>query len=166
MVKRFNKKGAAEEIIYWFFYIPLTAILIITLVMLASSILNQSSSTNNLEYYIFSQRAANAVSYQDITNGRLYPGIIDINRWNEIILGSAFDKEGYKGIEFGLKMTLTYLDKSELPLEIYYDKDSYEVSKAFYSTQRENYVLVKKADVLIPAKLNIDLAYHQKRYPD
>jgi len=166
MVKRFNKKGAAEEIIYWFFYIPLTAIVIITLVVLASSILNQSSSTNNLEYYIFSQRAVNAIYYQDTTTGRPYPGIIDINRWNEMILGNAFDKEGYKGLEFGLKLTLTYLDKSELPSEVYSDKDSYEISKEFYSKQRENYVLVKQGDNLRPAKLNIDLAYHQKRYPD
>lgn len=165
-MNKFNKRGEGEELIYWFFYVPLTAIVLIILISSTQSILTKLSSTNNLEYYIYSKRAVNALSYGDEGTGRLYPGIIDILRWNDEILKKEFDKEGYNGMEFGMKLTLIYLNEIKPEQEIYYDKENYDISKAFYSIQKEIYVLVKSGDVLKPAKLNIDLAYHLKRYPD
>ncbi len=161
-----NKKGKGEDLIYWFFYVPLTAVVVMIIATSANGLLTQTLSTHNLEYYTYSKRAINVLSYEDETTGRLFIGIIDPLKFNEQILQTAFDIENYKGKEFGIKLDLDYFDNTKLDKTIYYNREDYDISKIFYRIKKEHYVLVKSEEELSKAKLTIDLAYHQKRYPD
>ncbi len=162
-----NKKGEIEDLIYWLlFYIPLTAVVVIIIATSANDLLYQTLSTQNLEYYTYSRRVINAVSYEDEINGRLFPGIIDPLKFNEQILQTTFNRENYEGKEFGIKIELDYFDETKLDETIYYNETEYDVSKIFQRIKKEHYVLVKSEEGFTPAKLTIDLAYHKKRYPD
>jgi len=157
-----NKKGQAEEYLHWFLDITLTAIVIIILAVSVNGFLPQVTSTHNLEYHIYSTRAINALSYQDSSTGRLYPGIIDMSKFTEETLNLALDKEKYAKEEFGIKLTLVQ-DQSEQ--ELYHDLENYETSKVFRFIKKDHYVLVKSEEGLKPATLTIDLAFHRRRYP-
>ena len=129
-----------------------------------NSLLNNTLSTHNLEYYTYSRRAINVLSYLDESTGRLYPGIIDESKWDEEILKNAFIDDNYDGKEFGIKIILNYFDDEAKNKVLYYNEEGYEASKVFYTVDRFNYVLVKSDEDEKPAKLDISVAYHEKRY--
>lgn len=161
-----NKKGKSEDIVYWFFYIPLAAIIFMIIGTSANALLSKTLSTQNLEYYAYSKRVINTISYQEDINGRLFPGIIDPMKLDEQILQDALDRENYIGKEFGIRIQLDYFDETKQDITIYYKKGEYEVAKIFYRIVNEYYVLVKSEEEFKQARLTIDLAYHKKRYPD
>ncbi|TKJ17373.1 hypothetical protein CEE44_02460 [Candidatus Woesearchaeota archaeon B3_Woes] len=161
-----NKRGKSEDLIYWFFYLPLTAVVVIIIATSANTLLSQTTSTHNLEYYTYSKRVINALSYGDDIHGRLFTGIMDPLKFNEQTLQTALDRENYIGKEFGIKIQLDYFDETKQDAIIYYNEEGYDISKIFYRVVNEYYVLVKSEEEFKQAKLTIDLAYHKKRYPD
>ncbi len=103
-----NNKGQFElrKMIYW-----TIAMIVITLVVFASAMIMSdygaklSKVPSNLRADQISLRFVNApecFAYQDLETGRVYPGIIDLSKFNEETLTGCYQSGGRENFNFQL----------------------------------------------------------------
>lgn len=112
-----NKKGLSYFIMFLVYLIVLSMVLYF-IVQIAKQGLAADLETKGLEYDLLMNRllySPNSISYTDTTIGRTYPGIIDMNKFNEETLNKTFGDSK----RFGMKVNL---GKDT----IYYNKESYD----------------------------------------
>jgi hypothetical protein len=174
-----NKKAETSDFLYWTIAIPLTAFVIISIISTANALVNTSLETYKLESYVYSKRVINALSYEDELTGNFYYGTLDITKLNEGTLTKYLSGKRDFDEEFGIAVKIYYLKnynpdykeyykKNKIPADftVYYNKKGYEISNIFHSITNNHYVFVKDKEHLIPAKLEITVAYHKNKYND
>jgi len=127
----------------------------------------------DLESNLFAQRmiySQNSISYKDSETGRLYPGTIDLNNFNQGTLNGLLNRYIYygEGSNYAAaKLDLSYLNDT-LIRSAYYDEEWFNnwVERArvgwtgigqVKSKVNEVYVLIKDGDKMIPGKLKIEV---------
>jgi hypothetical protein len=117
MLKKLNRKGESLHIGFIMLYvIAFAGILIVmalALLIITSELMNgYLSYSEGIRGRIYAYRAINnCLAYQDEFTGRFYPGIIDLNKYNEQHLGECFaktDKRSFNLQLYNLKNETQY----------------------------------------------------------
>ena len=145
---RLNKKGEdtfnlTKEWIIWIvraivFFVVFSMILMIIYIPAFSEV-----NTDGLRHSLLRQHLLydkNCLAYE---NDRVYPGIIDFNKFNQANLERCFSTKDY-GVEFNLKTNQTKTIKLNEKLNKF-EFCGYE--KGFYCTNETFYVLIKNNEI-------------------
>jgi hypothetical protein len=151
-----NKKGQTYEVLeYYVIRIPFVILLIVLFLYISGSLEGRALSSHNTREQIILNRifySPNSISYYNATTDRVYPGIIDLSKFQkEAVLDKAF-YTGDNRVISG-KLELIDLETNET-YETYINKDDYNKWKNYIKfDQYENfidkrYVLIKDGDML------------------
>ena len=172
-----NKKGfIGEEVI---FFIPrilfITAVLFATVILIKVFIIGVVD-IRNVESNILTTRliySKDGLSHYDDEIDRVYPGIIDLKKFNELSSSNpnAFDSSlinyGADNPIISAKITLKQEGKDDI--EVYYNKDRYDKWKprvlasvrggagSVKAFNEQKYVLVKDGNRITPAILEFNV---------
>jgi len=152
------------EMLMWIPRIIFLVIVLFAIIILIRSFVLEKIDVTELESEIFANRlpcSPNSISFVDEISGRVYPGIIDLNKFktNEIednLLKSIYYGNSNRNV--GAKITLKNPGKGE-ENQIFYNKVFYEEKKILVDSAltegpggAKNYI--KKLDVIIFEKEN------------
>lgn len=152
-----NKKGVLFDWLIWSIRITLLAIVIYCIVAITISPLEEDLNTHDLDYTFLLNRlfySPNSISYVDDLTGRVYPGIIDLSKFNEETLNKTLGTSS----RFAVKITLG--DKV-----IYNNKDNYDDmahlvwSKAYDSVLTKKYIIVKDGEQKRGEVIDVEIVY-------
>lgn len=143
-----NKKAqfeAARKTIYWMMAGVVITIVVIAFVMILVNYQGKLMSVPpTLKGELISSRFVNApecFAYEDAVSGRIFPGVIDLNKFNEEVLESCYKSGDTKNFNFQL-----VLDDKKLETDEWFNKVDFTLFKS---------VLVKEMDGMKPAVLKI-----------
>jgi hypothetical protein len=153
------KKGMTSfEMVTYIFRIIFLVIVISAILILVRTYIVISVDTFDAESELIYNRfiySVNGISYYDHEINRLYPGVIDIKRFNSSILDKAVDFGEYPhvGAEFTLKDERGIIKKTAIYNEDFYD-EKIKLFDAGYirgaggvkALKKENYVVYKDED--------------------
>ncbi len=157
-----NKKGT--EVIGWVFNILIFGAILGIIVIITNSAFSKKLDTHNLEYSIISARIVNnpfCLAYEDKDTKRIYPGIIDISKFEENKLQECIittDELRPLGVRLELKTVNSNYEPIFLNEENYLDYSVLSFSELFVLENRSMYVLIKQGDELVPGILNFAVA--------
>ncbi|MBT3720140.1 hypothetical protein HN789_04595 [archaeon] len=146
---RLSKKSQAYNILeYYLVRIPFILVLVALFVYMASSIESNALKSHDVRKEIIQNRifySPNSITYFDEDSGRIYPHIIDMERFNEIQLDQAFFTKENKVLTG--KIDLTNIDLN-ITNTSYINRDQYERWKHYTKfSQFDNFI--EKKVVLI-----------------
>lgn len=146
-----NKKGVSD-VILWTYRLLILLVVFFSIGFIISQYGVFDVDTKDLEFNVLFNRAIyskNCLSYED---ERVYPGIIDMDKFNEIVLKNCF-KNDNQGIKFSLEGK-----------ELFVNKDFYESNiflcnipgkGGFKCKSKQFFVLIKDKDSVKSGFLNI-----------
>ncbi len=141
----FDKKAQAYEILeYYLVRIPFILILVAIFLYMASSFENNALQSHDVRKEIIQNRifySANSITYFDPNSGRVYPHIVDIERFNNLQLDQAFWTKENNQLSGKLELTNTELNKTEVA---YINEDQYERWKHYTKFEQYDNFIEKK----------------------
>ena len=156
-----NKRAVSFKIMNMaFFRILFITIAFFVVWMFTVSQIQEKIEIGDIKDTIIINRALyspTSFSYVDANTGRVYPGIIDINNFNNLQLNNSFD---YSGNNIAVKFEIKYSNKTKTA---YINQKWYErwapltKFKQYSQTTNFRYVLVKEKDKMEKAVLRIDV---------
>ncbi|MBN2421881.1 hypothetical protein JXB41_01525 [Candidatus Woesearchaeota archaeon] len=157
------KKAQAFNIMHWSFTrIPFIIGLIIIFYLFFSSQYNFALETHKVGDYIFEKRflySPNALAYQDPETKRVYPGIIDMTKFDEDNINKSFV---FEKSYIAAKFELTDLETGHVK-EIYVNEKWYNRWSSYTSFEQydqyilKRFVLIKTKDGFTKGFLKMDL---------
>lgn len=129
-----NKKGLA---VHWFMMIGYILGIMAFLTMLSYLVINSialSADTYHLEYYLLFNRAVyskDSVFYYDASIDRVYPGVIDVEKFYDETLNNLFGENE----DFGVKLSIG----DENKYDIFYNKNIYETGEYVFELENSVY---------------------------
>ncbi|MDP2750522.1 MAG: hypothetical protein Q8O89_06850 [Nanoarchaeota archaeon] len=173
-LKKLGKKGFVDDWLYWipkliYFNIVVLLVMIMLLMFIRTKIDMGSAETQIYVNRIF--YSPTGISYYDEELQRGYPGIIDLQRFNEEILNHSLfftNPEEQYDTYIAINLSLKYADKKGKDVEAvtYYNKEWYERfvprigKKGRGGTKewtRERDVVVKDDNLLLPGTLTLHI---------
>ena len=156
-----NKKGIAEpdlagSTIYWMIVVFIISGIIISFIgMMASYSVKLRHVPEGLEAEMISLRFLNnpdCFTYRNEENGRVYPSVIDFNKFTQERMSRCYKTEedaqrGFKQINFGLE-----LEGKEVVSNNFGGREDFTIKKIVY-VKKEN--LLKKAILIIKVQEEI-----------
>lgn len=112
-----NKKGVVRQF-WWFFRIPLLIFIVFFIIIFRGKVFEDKLETGALEHSVLVNRVFKTFAYQSPNTGRIYPNIIDEERFTQENLEGAL----ISSKNLAAKVSLNKQD-------IYLDKDFYELSE-------------------------------------
>lgn len=88
----------SKVVAYMIFGFIFTGFCLLLLFIMSMEVINISYIPEGLEEYIFTQRFLNSkecFTYQDKDTSRIYPGIIDLEKFKQENLDNCYKREGY-----------------------------------------------------------------------
>ena len=170
--EKMNKKATISgEVITFIPKIIFLIAVIFAFVLLVKVLLVTKVDVRQVEADILVNRillSQNGISYYDESVKRLYPGVIDLKKFQEIgkgnpnTLDTGIITYGSDNPIISAKITLKQASKEDI--SIFYNKDRFDKwepralpgikgAGAFNSFKDKKYVLVKEGDVIFPAVL-------------
>lgn len=137
-------------------------IIMFVLYLFSTSLIKTNIDVSNIRNLVFFNRvlySPSSISYTDDYISRIYPGTIDINRFNDDILTKALN---YTENKIAMRLELTNLENNEIK-EAYLNKewyDRWEPLTKFEQYEKKiklRYVLIKDKDRLYKGLLRIDM---------
>lgn len=127
---KLTKKAVVFDVLSWFFKIFFLIVVLFSLVLLVRSIIVTELDIFNAEADLFIQRvllSRNSISYYDQDIDRLYPGIIDLDKFMSPNINEILNLSMYYGIENDkVAAALTLKDDTGVILRtIIYNPDYY-----------------------------------------
>jgi hypothetical protein len=164
-----NKKGFTFNQVFKLIELAFLLIIIISFVFLTRQTVQRSTDTSSAEAYSYLQNmlySKNGILYYDAEIDRQFPGIIDLNNFNDIVLDSSMQINMSEDVELpAAKLTLQ--DQAGVLNEAYWHKKWYDRlypkagGKGRGSPRQlyeDMYVLKKMpSGELVPAYLSIEL---------
>lgn len=160
---RWNKKGISFKVLNMaLFRLLFITILFFALYLFSTSLIKTNISTRDIRNLIIFNRilySPSSISYNDGYVDRFYPGIIDINKFNDSTLTKAFD---YGENKIAIRLELTNLENNEIK-EVYLNKKWYDrwgpltKFEQYEKKIKWRYVLIKDKDALHKGLLRIDM---------
>ncbi|MBW3012848.1 hypothetical protein KY340_01465 [Candidatus Woesearchaeota archaeon] len=164
-----NKKGFTFNQIFKLLELAFLLIIILSFVFLAKQTVQRSTDTSSAEAYSYLQNmlySKSGILYYDSEIDRQFPGIIDMDNFNDIILDSSMQINMSENVELPAAK-LTLIDQAGVLNEAYWHKKWYDRlypkagGKGRGSPRQliqDMYVLKKaQSGELIPAYLSIEL---------
>ena len=134
--KKMNKKGqfeAARKTIFWLIMGFIITMIIIAYAILLAGYRNKLTYTPpDMKAEFIALRFSNipeCFAYSDPVNGRVYPGVIDINKFTKEQMDKCYfteENEGYKDYNFGLSLKN---QGKEVITNNYFNKDDFTIIK-------------------------------------
>ena len=161
-----NKKGVA---VHWLMMVATVLFVLIPFLIsinfLVTKLITVYVDTYGLENYILINRiyySKDSFWCSNDVTGRVNPGIVDLNKFNDGVLSRLFDGESQKTT--ALRLTLKSDEESK---EIYYNKEIFDIGfpvaeiegSRYGVAEQKRFVLVNKEGKLHKAKLLIQLIY-------
>ena len=155
-----NKKAITTfEILMWVPRIIFLVIVMFAVMILIRSYVTTTIDTSELEANVFANRilySPTAISYYDKKIDRLYPGIIDADKFNSQKNEKFLEKSSYygsKNMEIGAKLFLKDLSDNN-NLEVFYNEDFFKEQKKLAESGLTKgpggaRLFIKKYDVLL-----------------
>lgn len=163
ITKKLNKKGVSFKILnYAILRILFIALLFYITYLFAYSQIKVNIDIDDTKSLIFVKRliySPNSISYTDPVTERIYPGIIDIERFNPATLENTFN---FTKNNIAAKIELTNLENNEKK-EIYLNKEWYDrwepltKFKQYKKTIKQRYVLINNNGNLEKGVLRVDM---------
>ncbi len=170
-----NKKAQTSNTIImsisWFFFL---IVVLLSVTFLVKGYLKTTIDIKDIEAELFYQEILftnNGITYQDEITGRNYPGIIDLNRFNneDFTKSLSYGKNNYF---MSANLSLSSKDGTKIKSFVY-NKEWYKKWKPLAKTflpgtggakiiQKKSYVLVKKEELTFPAILYVEIVYPNK----
>ena len=158
-----NKKGVSFKILNMTFFRMLFITLTFFVVFLFTSYqIQEKIEIQDIKNTVFITRALyspTSFSYADIDTGRVFPGIIDMARFNDNQLNNSFY---YSGNNMAARFEIKYIDSNKTK-KAYLNKKYYDrwapltTFKKYSQTTKFRYILVQEEDELNKAVLRIDV---------
>lgn len=158
-----NKKGVSFKILNMaLFRLLFISIIFFGLYLFTTSLIRTNIDVDDLRDMIMFNRllySKNSISYYDGYIDRLYPGVIDISRFNDDVLAKAFN---YSENKMAIKLELTNLESNEVS-EAYINKQWYErwapltKFEQYDKKIKWRYVLIKNNGQLQKGILRVDM---------
>jgi len=126
-----NKKAIAFDFVAWIFRLIFMIIVVMVVVFLVSAYTDYSVDVFDIESDLYLQRilySREGVSYYDKDINRLYPGIIEKDKFTQDILGGKLESiTDYGEFEayYGAKLVLFHSDQNKPVGTIYVNETSY-----------------------------------------
>jgi len=125
-----NKKGAVFNTLMWFFKIFFLVVVLFTLIFLVRSFIITELDIFNAEADIFIQRlllTRNGFSYYDEDLDRVYPGIVDLEKFSSVDIDKLLNNSIYYGPENKrIAAGITLRDENDNTIKsIYYNPEYY-----------------------------------------
>lgn len=140
-----NKKSQAYQILeYYLVRIPFILILVGLFVYMASSLESNALQSHDVRKQIIQNRifySPNSITYFDLESGRIYPHIIDMERFNNLQLDQAFWTKENKLLTGKIDLTNVDLNKTETA---YINEDQYERWKHYTKFDQYDNFIEKK----------------------
>ncbi len=166
-MRKVNKKAQMFKA-FWYYMIrvPIIILLFGLFMYFSGGLQNQALASPNVREKIIVNRlffSANSISYVDETIGKVYPGIIDIEKFENNVLDASFFTRENKAA--AAKLDLINLDTNETK-EAYINKDLYDRWKNYvkfeqYSSVKDQfYVLIKDGDNQYSGLLKVNVLMH------
>jgi len=153
-----NKKAAVARHFWWYFRIPLLLVMMMFLWVLQTRISKTGVDTASLEYDVVVNRIYQNLAYVSPNTGRIYPNIIDQNKFNEEFLNTSFTEKN-----FAIKLSLTNNPT------IFFNKEFYEfaepikgISKYQEIFQTNPIQVLTKDNKLTQEIIKISIIYQQR----
>lgn len=155
-----DKKGITTfEMLIWIPRIIFIVVIMFAIMVLIRSYVTTTIDTSEVEANIFINRliySRNGISYFDLEINRVYPGVVDLSKFNSQQKEQFLEKTIYYGIknmEIGAKLVLKDIDKNS-EFSAFYNEDFFKEQKKLVDagfTQGPGGVkgFVKKYNVLI-----------------
>ena len=144
-----NKKGGfftlfTEQFI-WLYRAVALAVVFILMVLIIRIPINTNTDINDLEHSVLKQRLIydkNCLAYED---ERVYPGVIDLNKFNQERINKCFSTEKY-----GLKLNLNHEETQTIIVnKNLVDKNIFCFDKKHFAcTNTTYYILIKNQSKL------------------
>jgi len=157
-----QKRGSfilGQELIYMIGRVAVVTIVTIFLIFLLNNYVHREITTDQLESNLILSRAIyapNCFSYSD--EAKSYPGIIDSTKFNDNVANSCMNNKN-----IGIKLSITDLSDT-LISEVNVNNDIIEdwplcqvKRKKFTCNTESSYILLKKDNELMPAKLKLEV---------
>jgi len=137
------KKGVVFNVLMWFFKIFFLVIVLFTLILLIRSFIVTELNVFNAESDIFIQRimlSRDSISYYDVDIDRVYPGIIDLDKFTSATIDKVLNDSVYYGTENKkIAASFTLKDESDNVIKsITYNPDYFSRWKEMYEAQWMN----------------------------
>ncbi|MBW2992410.1 hypothetical protein KY345_04300 [Candidatus Woesearchaeota archaeon] len=154
-----NKKAQAQALL-WIIRIIILVAVVGVLHYLMVLAMNNSLKTADTEIYIAHNRimySLTGLAYTSLATGRTYPGIIDIELFDQ----GRLNKTNLRKIP--VRVLLSTIKDNTINREIYYDKERFEqlkplvFSKKYDLINKTQYVLIRDQEQLKPGKLIMEM---------
>jgi len=158
MDRMLDKKAMAEAAL-WIIRILILVAIVAAVHFVQIMALNNALQSYDTEFYILNTKilySPTGLAYQSLVSGRAYPGIIELEEFNEANLNSSMTRN------IPTKLRLMNLDKS-LIKELYYDKEGYNLleplafSKQYDTINKTYYVLINDKGENKQGLLNVEM---------
>ncbi|MEM3374444.1 MAG: hypothetical protein QXE31_04450 [Candidatus Woesearchaeota archaeon] len=172
--KKFAKKAETGTWVLWFVRVIITLLIISIIVYLLNNIIKENLDIKKARFFTIATRllySNDCFVYNDgIINN---PGVFDFSKINQESLDKCFSKSNQQSTEslalkqeVGFKVVIRYNENNNpLEKELFFNKEFYEDAKFLtfsnkYDSYSNNYLIfLKKNELLIPAKLFIEVVW-------
>ena len=153
-----NKKGVIGDIPLWTYRLLILLAVFFSIGIIISQYGTFEVDTKDLEFNVLFNRMIYSKNCLLFENERIYPGIIDMDKFNEIVLRDCFKNDNQ-----GIKLSLGNKDDLEYK-EIFVNKEFYESNAllcnipgkgGFKCKSKQFFVLIKDKDFFRPEFLNM-----------
>ena len=158
-----NNKAQAYEILeYYLIRIPFILILVGIFIYMASSLESNALQSHDTRKQIIQNRifySKDSITYYDPNSERVYPHIVDMERFNDVQLDQAFWTKENRQLSGKLDLTNTELNKTETA---YINKDQYERWKHYTKFDQydnfieKKFVLIRDEGKLYPGVIKLN----------
>lgn len=153
-----NKKGMSQ-LIRWTIYFIILGIIITAVMVIVNRALSKKLDTHNLEYSILAARIVNnplCLAYQDKDTLKVYPGIINLDNYNNESLKECLVSTEEKPL--GIKVDLSNHPTLYVERQNYEDFGPLAFSNLYVQVDKKIYVLIQeKNGKKTPALLTISI---------
>jgi hypothetical protein len=149
-MRKWNKKGAVEEILEYFPDIILTIIVMTSIFLMVNLFLNQKLEVQNLQKEVFVGRvlySPDSIMRTDNLTGKVYPGMIELEKFSNKTLEDSI-KYSYER-QLASKMTL-YDVEGGIVKTVYYNSEWYNRFKPLADSNLGGVGGIKKYSKKIP----------------
>jgi hypothetical protein len=131
--QKMNKKGISDNLLYSMLDFMLMIAVILSVIFLVKMFIVNNIDTSRVESRIFMARMMHSpglLAYEDAELGRVYPGTIDLQRFNQTEYDGAINRSYYYGASkfIASRMTLSFNGEEK---EIYYNQDQFNAWQYF-----------------------------------
>jgi hypothetical protein len=162
-----NRKGQMYKV-FWYYLIrvPIIIFLFGLFVYISGGIQGQALTSPEVREKIIINRlffSPNSISYVDLTIGKVYPGVIDMSKFDNDTLDSSFSTK--ENAAAAAKLDLVNLD-TDTTVSAYINKELYSRWKSYvkfeqYSSYKDQfYVTIKDNGKEYPGLLKVNVLMH------